>query len=562
MDLRKILALTVSMLCMGTAAYAAPAMPNIGDVLKQTEPVKDIPQKQTQVPEVKAPVKPAMKKTDVGSVYVKSFKVTGSTAISADLLTSVANKPENVNKNMSLSDMEAVASQVTRYYRNNGYFVARAYIPKQAMQDGVVEIAVLEGRYGKFHLKNSSLVNDSTVQGMLDDIKDKDIISTDTIERAMLIINDTPGAQVTQADVLPGESVGTSDFNITASATLRVTGYFVGDNYGIRYTGMNRLVAGLNINSPFGFGDRLALTGMTTTAGDVKNGRIAYSFPLNYSGLRGEFVYARTDYSLGEEYKDLDATGTSDNLEMTLTYPFIRTRLETLNASIGFYSKQMKDEIRLMDTVTKKDTMSVKAGADYTKRYKIFGLDNETYVSGSYTLGYLSFDDEADKAADELGADTNGLYNKVNAEASQTTVYNRYFSSKLSFQGQYSLNEKNLDGSEDLSIGGAYGVRVFPTGEKSGENGYIINAEGFYALPAYKGFLNKFSLFVDNAYAQPADDNLDEGDRYLTDAGIGYYLNYKTFFLKFHYARIVGGSVVESEPKHRDKYLLQAGLSF
>jgi hemolysin activation/secretion protein len=562
MNLRKTFTLTASILCISTVSFAAPSMPNIGDVLKQTEPVKDIPQQKPQVPEIKSDIKPAIKKSDVGSVFVKSFKVTGNTALSADKLESVANQQENINKDMSLAGMESVASQITRYYRSNGYFVARAYIPKQDMKDGVVEIAVLEGKYGEFHLKNDSLVRDKTVQGMLDDIKGQGVISTDTIERAMLIINDTHGASVTQADVRPGAEVGTSDFEIGVSATPRVSGYVIADNYGMRYTGKNRLIGGLSVNSPFGIGDRISLTGMTSSSGDVKNGKLAYSFPILYSGLTGGIAYSRTDYSLGEEYNELDATGKSDNLEMTMTYPVIRSRYETLNANFGVYSKQLKDEIEMLDIVTKKRTLSVTAGVDYSKQYRLFGLSNETSVSGTYTMGYLKFDDDADEAADKLGSDTNGTYNKINVEATQSTVYNKSFSTVLSFQGQYAINNKNLDGSEDLSIGGAYGVRVFPSGEKSGENGYILNAEGFYSLPVFKGFTNKFSLFVDSAYAQPADDNLNERGRQLTDAGVGYYMNYKTFFLKAHYARIIGGTIVESEPEYKDKYLIQAGLSF
>jgi hypothetical protein len=60
-------------------------------------------------------------------------------------------------------------------------------------------IRVVEGNDGRFIL-DKSLVRDDIVQGLLDDIKDCDIVSLDTLERAMLIINDTPGVTVTRAD--------------------------------------------------------------------------------------------------------------------------------------------------------------------------------------------------------------------------------------------------------------------------------------------------------------------------------------------------------------------------
>lgn len=553
---------TIVIVCMSGAAFAAPAMPNIGDAIRQVEPPKEVAPKTETIPQIKQQERPALKKMDTATVFVKEFKITGNKVVTTDVLLAIANKPENIGKDMTLNDIEAVAAQITKYYRSSGYFVARAYIPVQTMADGIVEIAVLEGYYGKFRLKNESLVKDSTVQGMLDAVKSRNIISTGTIERAMLIINDTPGVKVTQADVLPGEAVGTSDFNIGTKPMNRFTGYVVADNNGGRYTGMNRLMAGAGINSPLGIGDKLFVSGMISDTADLKNGRISYSAPLSSTGLRAEAAYSRTTYSLAEEYEDLDAEGSSDGLELNFTYPVIRTRLENLTANINFNAKSMKDEVHAADTVTEKDTKSAAAGLAYVKRYNMAGFGAESTLNGTLTVGTLSFDDDEDKDMDSAGADTHGTYGKVVVEGGQTIA----FTKKITFRGnlkvQSSLNNKNLDGSEDLSIGGLNGVRVFPSGEMSAENGYILNAELLYALPAIGQFTSNLSLFADNAKASYADDFADEGSRMLSDAGIGFYGYYKNAFLKAYYARVIGGGKVESEPGYRGRVLVQAGMSF
>jgi hemolysin activation/secretion protein len=560
--MRRTLFTIAALICAGGAAYAAPAMPNIGDAIRQVEPPKEVAPKIETIPQIKQQERPAMKKMDTATVFVKEFKISGNKAVATDVLMGIINKPENIGKNMTLTDIEAVASQVTKYYRNSGYFVARAYIPMQTMADGVVEIAVLEGYYGQFKLKNKSLVNDGTVQGMLDAVKDKNIISTGTIERAMLIINDTPGVRVTQADVLPGASVGTSDFNIGTQPTSRVSGYVVADNNGGRYTGMNRLMAGAGINSPFGFGDKLFLSGMISDTADLKNGRLSYSAPLTSTGMRGEVAYSKTTYSLGEEYESLDAEGSSDGLELNFTYPLIRTRLENLTGSLNLSAKSMKDEVHATDTVTEKDTKSAAAGLVWSKRYPMGGFAAESTLSGTFTLGTLSFDNDTDKAIDEAGADTNGTYSKVVFEGGQSVALTKKLTVKGNLKVQSSFGGKNLDGSEDLSIGGAYGVKVYPAGEMSAENGYILNAEVLYALPALGEFTSSVSVFADTAKASYADDFADEGSRTLSDAGIGFYGNYKNAFVKAYYARVIGGGKVESEPEYTSRFLVQAGMSF
>ena len=56
--------------------------------------------------------------------------------------------------------------------------------------------------------------------------------------------------------------------------------------------------------------------------------------------------FARTSYSLAEKYKALGALGHTTTLEALLSYPLIRTRLESLHLHLGYAHKKMRDEIK------------------------------------------------------------------------------------------------------------------------------------------------------------------------------------------------------------------------
>lgn len=136
------------------------------------------------------------------TIFVKSFKIEGAIHIKEEVL--LKRIASYANKELTFKELQEVASIITKEYRNQGYFVARAYLPVQNINenDGVITIAIIEGNYGEFKLNNDSLVKSSVVQAMLDDAKRDNVVSTHTLERAMLIINDTPGVVVTQADVM------------------------------------------------------------------------------------------------------------------------------------------------------------------------------------------------------------------------------------------------------------------------------------------------------------------------------------------------------------------------
>lgn len=537
-------------LSLATVSFLLATPPTVSDIERNVQPPKEVERGMNNlIPTLPTQeIKPAMSDMGGKSIEVKGFKLSGALHVKSETLLSLLEP--YAGKSYTLGELEKITALITKAYREEGYFVARAYIPKQRMQEGILEIAIIEGNYGVFHLTNSSLVCNERVQGMLDAIKHENIISTHTLERAMLLINDTPGAKVTGADVKPGENVGTSDFEMRTEASNPYSAYIIGDNYGSKYTGRYRMNAGLSANSPLGYGDKFGINGVLSSTTDLKNGKVYYNFPVMDNGLRGELSASRTTYSLAEEYKALDALGHSTSLEASLSYPLIRTRLETLNLSLGYVHKKMKDEIESTNDVTKKDSDTLSLGANYLKNHTLFGINSSLTSELKLTKGVLD---------SPSNSDTDGAYAKVAGSVEQTMAFSPQYALTTSLRFQHALGNKNLDGSEDFSLGGAYGVRAFPDGEHSAENGYILGAELFYTLPSAEGITHKASLFADTGYATMQNENGTQESRQLSDIGIGYQASYKQFFGKAQIARVIGGEKVESESERSTKLLLQMG---
>jgi len=553
---------TTLLLCVTTALLAAP--PRIGDIEKQLIVPKIVQEKEgvnNEIPDLSpTPSKatPTAQPSGEATVFIARIVFEGNAHIPSQELETLVQG--SLGKAHTFEGLKSIASTVTAHYRKRGYFVARAYVPQDAIAKDTLTLAVIEGNYGAFTLSNTSLVNDANVQGLLDAVKEANIISVNTLERAMLLINDTPGAKVTKADIMPGALVGTSDFLIQAEATSPYTAYAIGDNYGSRYTGRYRLNLGLNALSPFGYGDKLSLNGVLSSTGDLKNGKVAYNFPLMNNGLRGEFSASHTTYSLAKEYKALDALGHATTLEAKLSYPLIRSRQETLNLSMGFAHKKMEDEIQSANVKTPKESNALTLGGDYTRTGLFLGLNANTTVSLALTHGRLSINETIAKAQDAAGAKTQGSYSKLAGSIEQSVYFNPTYSLTTSLRFQHALGGKNLDGSEDFSLGGAYGVRAFPDGEHSAENGYILGAELFYALPSVQGINHRASLFADTGYAKMQNSlSGSKSSKYLSDIGVGYQAAYKEFFTKVQVARVIGGEKVQSEPERNTRVLVQVG---
>ncbi len=555
--------ITISLLTC-TAILGAQAPINTGDILRQVEPLK-LPTTHKELPSLGGEYKAPLEVKDEFKTYVKSFKFSGNSVIDSQTLSTLVKPYEN--KELGINALKEVASLITKYYRDHGYFVARAYIPAQTMEDGIVEIAVIEGSYGNFEMKNSSHVKTSEVQGFMDQLKSGEKVSTMSLERQMLLINDLSGAQVTNAEVFPGEKVGTSDFRITVSPTNKYSGYAVVDNYGSRYTGEERLNAGASINSLTGIGDTLTLSGLVSNTRDLKNGRLSYDRPLGYSGLKGGISASITNYTL-KEIANYDASGQTNIYSAYISYPFLKTRAHTTNVELDIDHKEMKDTSGVTGATElsrkKIDVMSLKISD--TRSTSLANRPGQLYASVAMTGGHLYLDN-AVAVTNDASLNSAGTYTKATLNASHNQYFTPSFNLQTTLKAQKSFG-KNLDSSEDISVGGSNGVRAYEDSELSGDQGYALSLELGYKLPSIQQVSHNLSLFVDHAevWKNTTMINSDKNERSLDAIGLGYTMNFKAFDLKASYAHGFGGeSTPVSEAEFstcKDKFLVQGMVRF
>ena len=495
-------------------------------------------------------------KVDVNNkkIFIKDFTFKNNIAVSSDELKQ--SLKTFANKELSYNQIQEVLAVVTKVYRDKGYFVTRAYLEKQDLikNDNVLNITIIEGKYSEIKLNNNSLVNNDTLQSILDNVKSNDIINVEDIQRALLLINDRAGVKVTSSSLEAGKEAGSSNLIVDTIATPKVNGYVVADNYGSRFTGYNRIQALANINSLSSVGDKLTISGLVSNGADLKNGKLAYELPLMSNGLKADFAYSKTNYSLVKEYKALDADGNSNIYEVGVFYPIILKTDETLWTKIKYYHKDFNDYMS-NSKYEDKTINSVVASLDYEKNYFLGNFPSRLISNVNLTTGHLSNTSNED----------DGNYNKIDTYLSNEIAFSEIISLNSTLSAQKALGHKNLDGSEDLSLGGAYGVRLYPDSEQSGENGYVLNLELLSKLPSISSYSHKIGLFYDigDVYQEINRDTTFERKR-LKDIGLGYYANYEDFFARVQMAWSANSSQITSENSshNNSKLLFQAGWIF
>lgn len=534
----------VLLLASATAALAQ-QQPDAGRILREQErPLPAQPQPRAPGTTIDEPARPALKPAATPRFVLREIRFSGNTAFAGtELLPLVA---EYVGREIGFEELQAAAARITRHYRENGYPVARAYLPEQAIENGVVEIALLEGRYGRVSFSNRSRVKDEVVRQHLEGLEGRALTQRE-LERRMLLLNDLAGVGEARSSVRAGQRRGESDLTVALAESTWATGSVELDNYGNRFTGQSRLTGEAKLLSPLGLGDRLDVR-YTHGFDDLGYGRVAYQLPLGGDGWRVGGALSRSEYKLGKTFAPLGASGDATSASAQVSYPLVRSFAFNLYAQGTAERRDLQDRTASTGSITDKrlDVAGLGLSGDATHGE---GITAFSLVASS---GRLDIESAAARTTDDVTARSNGRYAKTNWSLYRLQSLGERTNLVLSLSGQWA--SKNLDSSEKFSLGGAYGVRGYPSGEAVGDSGHVGTVELRHAIPVEIGILQPF-VFADagrvTVNRNPFAATANAASRTAAGAGLAW-TKPGDFQLKFTWARR-GSHAATSDTDHRSR---------
>jgi len=489
------LGLLFAFICLIPVTAYTQVRPDAGSVLQDIQQ----PEMQPKPDENLIPQGQPLSGTVAGGaqVEVKGILFTGNTIFDEETLQTVVG--DAIGTPCDLAALRQIADRVSTFYRDNGYRYARAYIAEQGITDGVLTIDIIEGCYGKITATGDPALA-AWAQRFLCGLKPGCVIEEKCLERSMLILGDQPGIDVSPL-ICPGESVGLGDLEVQVTEGPRFSGQVRLDNHGNRYSGEYRGDLTLRMNRVFSIGDELSLRTLYTSE-NMWLGQLDYTFPIGYSGLRGNVGYAHTAYDLMAPYEGY--TGTAKVSKAGLSYPLVRSRMTNLALYLTGQYKDLNNDLSGA-SYEKKTSWSGVAGLQFDHR--------DAFGGGGITWGDLSVT-AGDLDSDNAGA-VQGGFTKANLEITRLQNLSPVFSLFVNAAGQWS--DSDLDSSESFTLGGANGIRAYPQGEASGSEGWLARSELRYAANNY---------FAPYLFYDAGHIAADAGDASRSIAGAGIGLRY------------------------------------
>ena len=461
-------------------------------------------------------VHPALKEADSIKVLIKGVRFSGALHLTTEeeLQAVVA---DAVGRELDFSGIEQITSWVTDFLKGKGWFLARAYLPRQDITDGVLEIILLEGRLdsGRGNGRAFTIVFDDKVPPRINP-KHLEAIAArylptgatareKDIERALLLMKDLPGISA-RASLEAGSEADSTRIAIAAQEGSLFTGSVWLDNYGNRDTGEAQANVALRLNDPLGIGDQAGFSGTHTEGIDLVG--MTYTLPLGSQGLKLNAAVSGIRYEIIRGLgRDAGLKGGANIAGLTLSYPFIRTRVINFYGSFGYTAKALKDDSLAGNLRDKRlGNWSTGLSGDLLDTYGGGGI---TSANLNWTSGRLDLSaNAADAAIDSLTYRSRGAFNKFVYGLGRLQKLPGAFTLFARFSGQ--ATQGNLDSAEKFILGGPYGVRAYSTSEAMGDSGWLANLELRYDLPGGTPLGNlQLAAFADTGHITLHDDPKD-----------------------------------------------------
>ena len=371
---------------------------------------------------------------------------------------------------LNANDLNRLLSDITHAYLKRGYVTTRAYLPPQDLQDGVLQIQVIEGRLESIDGGDLS----STLEtSMSSPAAVGERLNLRELEQLIDQLSRLPSRQVSM-ELAPGDEVGGSHVVLQGQRLKPWRVALNRHNDGQRSTGEQQ--RGLNFvwDSPLGLADQLSLRGSGDTVSDQYKHSASHglSYSLPYGWWTFNYFYNHSYYRTQTQAQGFSFVldGVSTTHALSAERVLHRDALSKTAFSVGLNhlrSRNYLDNQRL-DVSSQRLTeqqVSFNHGRRIGSAFVNFDLGYQRGIGGL----------DAQRAGRPQGWQPVARYNKYTLTASYLHPF-QLFGERFSFDSVFSAqrSEDVLFSPQRFSLGGLYSIRGFKEQSVTGDSGYYL----------------------------------------------------------------------------------------
>lgn len=274
------------------------------------------------------------------TITVETFEVIGSTVFSPEEFAAVT--AEYTNRPITFNELFQVRTAITQLYVDQGYVTTGAYIPPQTLDNGIVQIQVIEGQLENITVTGQQRLNPGYVSSRLG-LAGAQPLNINRLLEGLQLLQLDPLIENISAELAAGVSPGTSILEVEFTEADAVSAYLELDNNRSPSVGSFRRSVGFTHLNLSGLGDRFAVSYANTNGSNEVD--LNYTVPVSPHNDTMSFGVGFSGSRIIEEPFDvLNIESDSRYYEITYRHPVVQTPSEEFALSITASRRESESE--------------------------------------------------------------------------------------------------------------------------------------------------------------------------------------------------------------------------
>ena len=394
-----------------------------------------------------------------GKLYIQGVRMTKSNILSDFEIQEITDTV--IGHYVTFEDLNKLVDDINYAYAVKGYVTAKAFLPPQTIQDGVVKITLVEGSVGDVTITGNKYTSSRYIEKRLS-VKNGDVFQIMQLEQDVVKFNQyNPGVKL-NASLIKGKTEGTTDVAIKAEEKFPFHVVGLMDNAGRKSIGELRGGVMLYSDSLFKQRDRLTIGSYASKHSITPYAD--YNIPVNKKDGRVGFTFSTSYSEIGEgPYKIFDISSRSYNYSLYYTHPLIRTpKFELTSYTAANYKEASTSFSKYRLNTDQVTSLETSLSARYDTKRGIWYLTQGVYQA------FPLFDE-------------NSRYFKYTGSVIRLHDFGHGIVGQL--KGMYQYSPKDIMPYIDqFQAGGFATVRGYSEGLLIGRSGYVLSAEMMFPI--------------------------------------------------------------------------------
>lgn len=267
----------------------------------------------------------------IKSTYVEKIEVSENEILTPKEISNIVKDYENTR--LTLDRLKELIGRLDELCVEKGYITAFAYLPEQKAKNGLLKIAIQEGKVGKIRIEGNRWTKNRL------DIHEGEDFNMKKLANNIMSYNHYNNGVILKADLNPGEKENTTDIDITTEEQAPYHFMGIADNSGRDAVGRNR--AGLMAGHDSLFGYRDKLSGGIYANRHSKTPFLDYNIPVNKNDDKVGISLSYNEAEVGHgPLENMDIVTRTRSHSIYYLHPFIHKPHDELNGKISYTYKR------------------------------------------------------------------------------------------------------------------------------------------------------------------------------------------------------------------------------